>query len=178
MTKQKKIHRKISYLANYDNLTGLINRVTLKARIEEALLIAKQQNKRLAIFFIDLEGFKAINDCFGHDKGDEVLKAAANNLRNSVREDDIVARLGGNEFLVLLPNIGDKLFIIPIVEKIMQQLQQTVSDNKVSLSVTSSIGIAFYPDNGMDYEQLLNHADKAMFTAKKRGRNQYAFYGD
>ncbi len=178
MTEQKNTHAQTSYLAHYDGLTGLINRATLKTRVDEALLTAEQQRRRLAICFIDLDGFKAINDHFGHEKGDEVLKKAANNLKRCVRENDVVARLSGDEFVVLLSSIKEKSHIIAIVKKIMQQLQQTVSDSTITLSVTSSIGIAFHPDNGLTYEQLLSHADKAMYVAKARGRNQYAFFSE
>jgi diguanylate cyclase (GGDEF)-like protein/PAS domain S-box-containing protein len=176
ITEQKKSHDKISYLAHYDSLTGLINRITLNNRFDDALLLAEQQNQQLAVLFIDLDGFKAVNDYFGHSKGDEILKITAERLKQSVRENDVVARLGGDEFVVLLPSIKEKQYVIPIVEKIMSHLQQTITDTKVCLSVTPSIGIAFYPDDGSNYEQLLIHADKAMYTAKARGRNQYAFF--
>jgi len=178
MAEQKNTHAQISYLAHYDSLTGLLNRTTLKTRVDETLLIAEQQHRRLAICFIDLDGFKVINDHFGHEKGDELLKIVANNLKRCVRENDVVARLNADEFVVLLSGIKEKAHIIAIVKKIMQQLQQTVSDSIVSLSVTPSIGIAFYPDNGLNYEQLLSHAHKAMYVAKARGRNQYAFFND
>jgi diguanylate cyclase (GGDEF)-like protein/PAS domain S-box-containing protein len=177
ITEQKKIHEQISYLAHYDSLTGLINRFTLKNRVDDALLLAKEQNKCLAIFFIDLDGFKAVNDHFGHDKGDDILKIAAQCLKKAVREEDIVARLGGDEFVILLPNIKEKANIIPIVEDIMFALQQTISDANITLSVTPSVGIAIYPDDGLDYEQLITHADTAMYSAKKQGRNQYRFFG-
>jgi diguanylate cyclase (GGDEF)-like protein len=95
-----------------------------------------------------------------------------------VREEDIVARLGGDEFVILLPNIKEKANIIPIVEDIMFALQQTISDANITLSVTPSVGIAIYPDDGLDYEQLITHADTAMYTAKKQGRNQYRFFGN
>lgn len=176
MTEPKNTHAQISYLAHYDSLTGLVNRATLKTRVDEALLIAEKQHKRLALCFIDIDGFKVINDHFGREKGDEVLKIVANNLKHCVRENDVVARLNADGFVVLLSGIKEKAHIIAIVKKIMQQLQQTVSDNIVSLSVTPSIGIAFYPNNGLDYEQLLSHAYKAMYVAKVRGRNQYAFF--
>lgn len=178
ISEQKKAHEKISYLAHYDSLTGLINRMTLKNRFDDALIVAEQQNKKLAVFFVDLDGFKAVNDHFGHSKGDNVLKITTERLQQSVRENDVVARLGGDEFVVLLPSIKEKQHIIPIVEKIMSHLQQTVSDAEVSLSVTPSVGIAFYPDDGLNYEQLLIHADKAMYMAKARGRNQYAFFSN
>jgi two-component system, cell cycle response regulator len=173
---QKKALAQISYLAHYDSLTGLINRITLKNSFDEALLIAEQQNKQLAVFFIDLDGFKAVNDHFGHNKGDDVLKTTAERLQQSVRENDVVARLGGDEFIVLLPSIKEKQHIISIVEKIMSHLQQTISDAQVCLSVTPSIGIASYPDDGSNYDELLIHADEAMYRAKARGRNQYAFF--
>lgn len=175
ISEQKKAHEQISYLAHYDSLTGLINRITLQNRFDEALLIAEQQHKQIAVFFIDLDGFKAVNDYFGHSKGDEILKTTAECLKHSVRENDVVARLGGDEFVILLPNIKEKQHIIHIVEKVMSHLQHTISDTNVSLSVTPSIGIAFYPDDGSNYEQLLISADKAMYKAKAQGRNQYAF---
>lgn len=176
ITEQKKVHDRISYLAHYDSLTGLINRVEFKNQFDQAQAESEQQNKQFAVLFIDLDGFKAINDYFGHDKGDEVLKITAKRLKHSVRENDIVARLGGDEFIILLPDIKEKPHVTAIAEKIINHLNQTLRDSQKSLTVTPSIGIAIYPDDGLDYEALLNGADKAMYQAKSRGRNQYAFF--
>ncbi len=178
ITEQKKAHEKISYLAHYDSLTGLINRVEFKNQFDKVFLLSGQENQQFAILFIDLDGFKAINDYFGHDKGDEVLKITAKRLKHCVREEDIVVRLGGDEFIVLLPDIKEKIHIIAVAEKIINHLNQTLRDSQKSLTVTPSIGIALYPDDGLDYEALLNHADKAMYMAKSRGRNQYAFFSE
>lgn len=178
ITEQKKAHEKISYLAHYDSLTGLINRVEFKNQFDKVLMVSELQNKQFAVLFIDLDGFKAINDYFGHDKGDEVLKITAKRLKHCVREDDIVVRLGGDEFIILLPDIKEEPHVIAIAEKVINHLNQTLRDNQKALTVTPSIGIAVYPGDGLDYEALLNHADKAMYMAKSRGRNQYAFFNE
>lgn len=178
ITEQKKIHDKISHLAHYDGLTELINRVAFRSQFDMAQENSEQENKRFAVLFIDLDGFKAINDYLGHDKGDEVLKITAKRLKNCVRENDIVARLGGDEFIILLPDIKEKSHVVLIAEKIVSHLKQTLRGQDKSLTVTPSIGIAIYPDDGLNYEELLNHADKAMYMAKSRGRNQYAFFND
>ena len=178
ITEQKKAHEKISYLAHYDSLTGLINRVTLKDCMDDALFDTQQQQKKLAVLFIDLDNFKNINDYLGHDQGDIVLKTTAERLKHNLRQEDIVARLGGDEFVVLLTNIRETSQIVIIVEKLVPCLKQTFADNERVLSVTPSIGIAIFPEDGMDYDQLLFHADKAMYQAKAKGRNQYAFFSE
>lgn len=178
ITEQKKIHDEISYLAHYDSLTGLINRVEFRNKFDNELEKSQHNNNQFAILFIDLDGFKAINDYFGHDKGDEVLQITAKRLKHCVRKNDIVARLGGDEFIVLLPEIKEQGHVIAITEKIIDHLNQSLRDTRKSLIVTPSIGIAIYPGDGLNYEELLNRADKAMYIAKARGRNQYALVAE
>ncbi|MGZ5579458.1 MAG: diguanylate cyclase domain-containing protein, partial [Methylobacter sp.] len=176
ITERKNAEEKIAYLAHYDNLTGLINRITLKDRIDQALANAKRCNHQIAILFIDLDGFKAVNDYFGHAAGDEILKNTAKLLKSSLREQDTIARLGGDEFVVLLPEINDKSCVLPVAKKILTHLQQVMSNDKKILSVTPSIGISMYPADGSHYESLIANADKAMYTAKAKGRNNYQFF--
>ena len=123
----------------------------------------------LALLFIDLDGFKAVNDNFGHDVGDDVLKKAAESLKKTVRECDIIARLGGDEFVVVLTNLSDFNSISPIADKIVLSLNQTVSDETQTLTVTPSIGISVFSEACDDYEKLLTRADKAMYAAKTYG---------
>ncbi len=175
ITIQKHAIEQIEYLANYDGLTRLMNRRALEVATKRALADAKRHKHLLALLFIDLDGFKAVNDNFGHDVGDDVLKKAAESLKKTVRECDIIARLGGDEFVVVLTNLSDFNSISPIADKIVLSLNQTVSDETQTLTVTPSIGISVFSEACDDYEKLLTRADKAMYAAKTYGKNNYQF---
>ncbi|MDD5216391.1 MAG: diguanylate cyclase, partial [Methylococcales bacterium] len=175
ITQQKRATEQIEYLAHYDSLTGLMNRMALQEAFELALLSSQKNQQLLALLFIDLDGFKAVNDNLGHDVGDEVLKITADRLRKNVRERDLIARLGGDEFVVVLTHLTDMLHIIPIADKLLHALNQSISGETKTLSITPSIGIAVYSENCNDYEKLLTSADKAMYVAKTHGKNNYQF---
>lgn len=145
-----------------------MNRTSLQAAVDLALADTRKNNLRLALLFIDLDGFKAVNDNLGHD----VLKNTAERLRKSVRERDIVARLGGDEFVVVLTNLTDESHITRIAEKIVAA---TLTDETKTLYVSSSIGIAVYSESCDDYEKLISNADKAMYAAKTQGKNNFQF---
>ena len=175
ITLQKRATEQIEYLAHYDSLTGLMNRMALQEAFELALVSTQKNQQLLALLFIDLDGFKAVNDNLGHDVGDEVLKITAERLRKNVRERDLIARLGGDEFVVVLTHLTDTHHIVPIADKLLHALNQRLTGNTKNLLITPSIGIAVYSETCNDYEKLLTSADKAMYMAKTHGKNNYQF---
>ena len=169
---QKQIEGQIQHLASYDNLTNLPNRALVTDRIERALLSAQRHSSKMAIFFIDLDQFKPINDECGHDVGDWLLQAVAQRMTESVRESDTVARLGGDEFVVLLPTIATPQDACSVAEKIRCALNRPfMTPAGVMLTISCSIGVALYPEHGDKERDLLRAADEAMYRAKKGGRN-------
>ena len=166
---------RISYLAYRDPLTGLANRRSFSDTFER---ISEAGNNRLfcGMLMLDLDGFKQVNDSFGHEVGDLLLRNAADRVIGSVREQDVVARLGGDEFILLLSSPVTVTEIETIAKRIIDTLQQpmTISDN--AIQVTASVGIALRPADGRMYRDLLRNADQALYRAKDMGKNRYAFY--
>lgn len=163
-------------LARLDPLTGLANRRLLVERAEHAFSVARRDNLRLGVLFIDLDRFKPINDNLGHAVGDLLLKAVADRIRRVIRESDTPARIGGDEFVVLLEAIHDDIDAQTVAEKIRVALNTPFDIEEHRISVSACIGIAFYPEDGVDMLELSRHADEAMFRAKENGRNAVAFY--
>lgn len=163
-------------LALYDPLTQLPNRKLFHDRLHRALAQAKREQRRIAIMFIDLDRFKPINDNFGHEIGDLLLVQVAEHLVSCVRESDTVARLGGDEFVILLTSSEQESGVGIVADKILNSLNEPFYISGHQLSLSSSIGIAFYPEHGRDENQLLRHADIAMYHAKQGGRNCYRYY--
>ncbi len=163
--------------AQHDILTGLPNRALFSDRLEQALAQAKRQKKRLALMFVDLDAFKPINDNLGHHAGDFLLKEVAARMQHHVRASDTVARMGGDEFVVLLSSIEEAQDALVLAEKIRLAIneQYVMPDGKI-LNISSSIGVAVYPENGMDEIQLSRNADSAMYCAKQSGRNTVHAY--
>ena len=164
--------------AFHDLLTGLPNRALFNDRLEHGLAQAKRHDRNLAVMFIDLDGFKKINDTYGHDAGDDVLKTIAIRLKASTRDDDTVSRHGGDEFLYLVTEVGNERNIVPIAEKIISSIQLpidlTVDGVKIDASISASIGIAIFPKDGNTAQTLIKSADKAMYQAKG-GTSRYSF---
>jgi diguanylate cyclase (GGDEF)-like protein len=158
----------------HDPLTGLPNRALFDNRLEHGLAQAKRHDWTLAVMFMDLDGFKQINDVHGHDVGDIVLKTIAERLKQSTREDDTVSRHGGDEFMYLLMEIRDVQDIVQVAEKILQAIQVPCQLDVGEISIKTSIGISIYPKNGNTALDLVNSADKAMYEAKRTGSG-YAF---
>lgn len=171
ITDKKAAEDAIRHLAFYDALTELPNRMLLNDRLQQALVAAKRDDGRLALLFLDLDKFKPINDTYGHDVGDQLLKEAARRILACVRESDTVARIGGDEFIVLLRAVEDKHDAIGVAEKIRATLGRTFALKEHRLEVSSSIGIALYPAHGSDAFALAKNADVAMYQAKNAGRN-------
>jgi diguanylate cyclase (GGDEF)-like protein len=163
-------------LAHYDNLTSLPNRVFFNEILNKALSHALRYSKLIAVLFIDLDRFKAINDALGHSVGDEVLKVFAQRFSNSLRNGDVVARLGGDEFIILLNDIEHIKFAGTVAEKLLHACTQPVILNDNEFFLTASIGISIYPDDGHTLEDLQRNADMAMYKAKKMGGSQYHLY--
>ncbi|KIG10699.1 putative bifunctional diguanylate cyclase/phosphodiesterase [Caballeronia concitans] len=171
-----RLHGQIVHMATFDTLTELPNRSTMTDRIERAVRHATQSGTRFAILFMDLDGFKTINDSLGHSTGDEVLKAFARRLLQCVRGGDTVARLGGDEFVVMLENMNAHSDAERLAERILDATKKGLVVGAHPLQVTPSIGIALFPDDGESVEALLKHADVAMYEAKRGGRSTYRFF--
>jgi len=172
ISERKQIEEQIQHMARYDNLTDLPNRALFADRIERALLAAQRHSFKSAIFFIDLDKFKPINDELGHAVGDWLLQAAAQRMVESVRESDTVARIGGDEFAVLLPSIASPQDACTVAEKIRCALNRPfITPAGVTLAISCSIGVALYPEHGVKERDLLRAADEAMYRAKQGGRN-------
>jgi diguanylate cyclase (GGDEF)-like protein/PAS domain S-box-containing protein len=171
---QKEFEARISRLAYRDALTDLPNRTLLQDRIDQGISLARRAGGTLALLFVDLDHFKSINDSLGHAVGDELLKEIARRLSRVVRETDTVGRLGGDEFLVLLPG-ADAQAAAHVAQKVVDACARPCVLGAHSLTVTPSVGVALYPKDGADFEELLKSADAAMYQAKEQGRNAYRF---
>lgn len=176
VTKQKEDEQRIQYLAHHDPLTGLANRMLFQQRCEDALMRANRRSGKVAVMFIDLDHFKAINDSLGHAYGDEVLKNVSARLQECVRRTDTVARQGGDEFTVLLNEVGDSGDVALISRKILERLSDSFTVAGHEIYVSASVGISFYPDDGQNAVALIKNADAAMYAAKEQGRNNYQFF--
>ncbi|MBN1140217.1 MAG: EAL domain-containing protein [Deltaproteobacteria bacterium] len=176
LIRQKSAEQKILEMAYYDPLTGLPNRTLFQERLIQAIHHARRNGGRLALLFFDLDHFKNINDSFGHQQGDWLLRETSSRLRKHVRADDTLARIGGDEFAHLLTSVEKEHDASTVAEKILKIISLPVTVNGREISISTSVGIAFFPENGTDAEKLLMHADMAMYAAKAKGRNAYAFY--
>ncbi len=178
LVKAKKDNAEIQHLAHHDALTGLPNRLLFADRLEHALADAKRNKSKLALAFIDIDRFKEVNDNQGHEAGDQVLKKVAERLRACVRDSDTISRVGGDEFVLLLPDIGDEKGAIHVAEKIRAALNQEFLSGEQDLMISVSIGISIYPDHGKTEAELARHADLAMYASKSSGRNRVNVYND
>lgn len=165
----------INHLANHDQLTGLPTMRLAQDRLEMAIHYAERNNEKVAVLFIDLDGFKKINDDFGHECGDYVLKETARCMLQIVRAEDTVARRSGDEFLVILGNVTEKQDISTAAKRIITEISQPINHNEISFTVGASIGISIFPDNSRDPEELKRFADKAMYEVKNAQKNGFSF---
>jgi len=176
MTEIQRVKTKMQYLATHDALTTLPNRTLIFEHLNHVITSAKRSATRGALLFIDIDGFKYINDTYSHKTGDTLLKDFALRLIHIIRESDIVGRLSGDEFLLILENAKDENDILNTVEKIKTNLLKPFVIQGKQIEVTVSIGIACYPANGENADQLIHAADLAMYEVKKNGKNNYTFY--
>ena len=176
ITEQKKSEQVLKYLATHDPLTGLPNRTLFSDRLHHALLLARRSNSNVAVMFIDLDGFKSVNDAFGHEMGDHVLERVARRLNSCVRESDTLARFSGDEFTLVVENITNPEDAAVIAQKIVTKLSVPLQEEGQQITITASIGISIYPDDGEDERRLLKTADEAMYRVKKATKNGFRFY--
>ena len=174
-TEIKRLQDQMDNLAHHDQLTGLPNRTLFYDRLTHARAMARRREQGFALFYMDLDGFKAVNDTHGHELGDRLLKAVGQRLTETVRESDTVARIGGDEFTVLLPDLRDREAAAGVARLIIDALTRPFCFEDVSCSIGVSIGISFYPLNGEDSDLLISCADTAMYRVKNAGKNAFAF---
>ena len=168
--------RRMSYVAQHDVLTELPNRMLLNDRLSQAMGMAQRHHKKLAVLFVDLDRFKAVNDSLGHATGDAVLQSVAKRLREALRDTDTVSRQGGDEFVILLPEINTAQDADRVAKKLLATLAEPQMAGGSAVPVTASIGISVYPEHGQDAESLVHCADMAMYEAKRSGGGNYCFF--
>ena len=171
-------HNEASYNARHDTLTGLPNRAQAEETLDLAIQHALHARSQVALMFIDLDGFKEVNDNLGHDAGDFLLKAIATRLKTTIRREDLIARIGGDEFLAIITGISDRGVAGKIAQKVIQQASNKVDYQGQRLQVGASVGIALYPEHGRDAASLMQAADAAMYQVKRSGKNNFAFWNE
>lgn len=178
ITERKRMEDRLAHMAQHDTLTDLPNRALFSDRLLRAISQARRDNAHLALMCLDLDKFKPVNDNFGHHVGDMVLQAAAIRMQACLRESDTVGRIGGDEFIILLPVVENIQDVLLVAEKIRTALASPfdLSDGS-SIEISSSIGITIFPDHGVDEIQLMKNADQALYRAKAEGRNQVCVFG-
>ena len=168
--------QQIAHAAEHDFLTGLPNRLLLNDRIGQAIILAERNKDKVAVLFLDMDGFKHINDSLGHSAGDKLLQSIANRLRNCVRAPDTVSRQGGDEFIVLLQGVNQPEDAAVAARRLLDSVAESYSMGQHNLHITTSIGVSLYPDDGPDAETLIKNADTAMYQAKEHGRQSFQFF--
>jgi diguanylate cyclase (GGDEF)-like protein/PAS domain S-box-containing protein len=163
-------------IAHFDALTNLPNRLLLSDRLKQAMLNCTRRQQMLAVLYMDIDGFKFVNDSYGHGVGDSLLVSLSNQMRAVLREGDTLARMGGDEFVVVLTDLDTIQDCLPLLQRVLAACAQTVELNGNRLSVTISIGVTFYPDDDVDADQLLRNADNAMYEAKRSGKNGFRIF--
>jgi len=176
ITEQKTHQTQLQRMAHYDVLTNLPNRVLLADRLTLAMANATRNNRSIAVLFLDLDGFKAINDRHGHHVGDELLIAVSHQLSESLRDGDTLSRIGGDEFVVVLTGIEKIQDCEPILERLLHAASTSFTVSNATLQVSASIGVTLYPQDGVDADVLIRHADQAMYVAKQEGKNRYHLF--
>jgi len=176
VTERMEHQRQLEHIAHYDALTGVPNRVLLADRMAQALARTKRERGLMAVCYIDLDGFKPVNDNFGHEAGDKVLVEITRRIKETVREDDTVARLGGDEFVVLLVGLQLPEECVGSLQRLLERINQPIAVQGAVLNISASIGVALYPEDEHDADTLLRHADQAMYVAKQSGKNRYHLF--
>ena len=178
VTERKRLTDHVNYLAHYDQLTGLPNRTLLYDRLHQAILRAQRQNQKIAVFVLDIDYFKRINDSLGHLDGDALLCAIGKRLLSAVRETDTVARMGGDEFVIVMPDVKSRDDVERCGTLIVKTAAGPVMIGTRNINVTISVGACIYPDYGLEADQLIKNADTAMYIVKDSGRNSLRIFSE
>ena len=173
---RKRSEEHLTYLAQYDHLTGLVNRTLFRDRLVQAMARSKRMQQSIALMLLDLDRFKAVNDTFGHDMGDELLKAVSERLKTCMREVDTVARMGGDEFTIILEGVSSEQNILIVAKRITEFIATPFELKGHHISIGISIGITIYPHDDHPIDELLKHADMAMYRAKQQGGSAFQLY--
>lgn len=174
VTAMKEHALQLEYIAHYDALTGLPNRILEADRLHQGMIQTLRRGERLAVLYLDLDGFKAVNDNYGHSIGDQLLIALSTRMKKALREGDTLCRLGGDEFVAILVDLHDMSDAIPIIHRLLEAASQPISLGALMVQVSASIGVTFYPQaDEVDGDQLIRQADQAMYVAKQSGKNRY-----
>jgi diguanylate cyclase (GGDEF)-like protein len=176
ITAYKKAQEMIHHMAYHDPLTGLPNRILLNDRLNMAIARAQRGGKKIAVMMLDIDKFKGINDQYGHEAGDKLLKTVADRLGNALRKSDTIARMGGDEFIVIVPEMEKSADVSVVVQKILKTFSTPFDCNGFKLPSSTSIGVAMYPEDGDNGEALIRCADIAMYSVKARGGNNFCIY--
>jgi diguanylate cyclase (GGDEF)-like protein/PAS domain S-box-containing protein len=179
ISEQKKYEKKLEFTAYNDSLTKLPNRTLFLEKLTALLALAKREKTKLAVLYIDIDGFKAVNDNYGHDVGDKVLIKVARSIEKSLREADLVSRFGGDEFVAYLSNIEDEVSSLIVINRILQNIKQCTNIDDNIIDVSASIGVSFYPQkDSLNAEKMIRQADHAMYQAKQAGKNRYYVFDE
>lgn len=173
---RKRAEEHLTYLAQYDQLTGLVNRSLFRDRLVQAMARSKRMQQPIGLMLLDLDRFKAVNDTFGHDMGDELLKTVSERLKACVREVDTVARMGGDEFTIILEGVTSEENILMVAKRIVESIATPFELKGEHISIGISIGITIYPHDDHPIDELLKHADTAMYRAKQLGGNAFLLH--
>ncbi len=176
ITEQKNRELEAKYLAYHDPLTKIPNRILFEDRLNQSILKSKRENLKTALFFIDLDNFKNINDSLGHDVGDIILKKITSRLSNAIRKNDTVARVGGDEFTIIMDGIKNKQSVSMLMKKILSLTKDSISVCNKKINVSYSVGVSIYPDDTKSTEQMIKYADIAMYEAKNCRDSDYKYY--
>ncbi len=178
LAERKQVEQDLKQMALHDPLTNLANRTLLYEHMGNALAHATRHDRQFSVIFIDLDNFKKINDAFGHEAGDNLLTNIAECLKGCMRDEDIIARMGGDEFIVVLNSASDKKGTQIVVDRLMESVAELAEREGYGEIISASVGISVFPADGMDADTLIHNADTAMYAAKKQGKNCFQYYGD
>jgi len=173
---RKRSEERLSYLAQYDHLTGLVNRSLFRDRLDQAMARSKRLQQPMGPMLLDLDRFTSVNDSLGHDVGDELLRSVSERLKSCVREVDTVARMGGDEFTIILEGVASEQSIVVVAKRIAESISTVFELQGHTISIGISIGITVFPQDDHSIDELLRHADSAMYMAKQRGGSGFAFH--
>jgi diguanylate cyclase (GGDEF)-like protein len=173
ITERKRVEERARFFANHDDLTRLVNRSMFRKRLEETIALASSDRRGLAVFYLDLDRFKQVNDTRGHEVGDRVLVECAKRMRSAVRSIDVIARIGGDEFAIILPFLQEPEPAELLAKRLVALMAEPFVIDDEGLTIGASIGVALFPQHGSTIDALLRHADQALYQAKRSGRNTF-----